>query len=642
MRAFLLLLSGCVGELATTSPAGGTTDPPPDALQILTPANGEVLGAATVEVTGTAERTEVIVNGELTPVRDGRFATAVRLAEGAQTIEVWAGETRASVDVFVDSIAPAITIRSPEPGSEVRGSTLAVTGTVEDATLEQLVVFEDIVDVMPDGSFEWRGDVPRGAYRVRVSARDRVGHTTYAFTSAIVGEFAAPGTLLDRAARLELGASALERIADGVEPLLSPSAIEPRVLDANPIADGFYGHVDTQGYSHDALSIEVTPSTGRLTVRVRITGVRIPVKATLNLLPDVNGVATADAVVGTATFSVGASAGRPSVELVSSNVAFEGFLVDVSGLWSWFDRNVVTRAAEGAVRSSVAERLESGVPPVLEDALERIPTSQLFNVAGRTIRASGAVQSFVAHSGGLALDLDLGVEGVLQDDALVRSSQGSLLFGADVPPAGAPSQVRAAVSLDLLNAALHAAWATGAIDVTIEEPTLGESGMPLTVGTLEFIAPGVGESGLPADRAVHFHIRPELPAVIQPSRDGLFELSIADLRVRVFARSDADEIDLLAFSIALRAPVLVGITDNDVSLTIGAVDLMADMVGPDVGLPKGPALDSFLYALLSPLVMTYGRVEGLEIPQVFGFAFSDVSGELDRNYLVVEGQLRRE
>lgn len=642
MRAILLLLSGCVGELATTSPDGDTTDPPADVLQILTPADGALVGTATVEVTGTADRTEVIVNGELTPVRDGHFATAVTLAQGAQTIEVWAGETKATVEVFVDSIAPAITITSPEPGSEVRGSTLTVAGTVEDATLEQLVVFEEIVDVRPDGSFEWSGAVPRGAYRVRVSATDRIGHVTYAFTSAIVGEFAPSGTLLDRAARLEVGGSALDRIADGVEPLLAPSAIEPRVLDANPIADGFYGHVDTQGYAHDTLSIEVTPSTGRLAVRVRITGVRIPVKATLNLLPDVTGVATADAVIGTATFSIGSSAGRPVVELVSSNVEFEGFLVDVSGLWSWFDRNVVTRAAEGAVRSSIAGRLESGVPPVLEGALENIPTSQLFNVAGRSIRANGAVRSFVAHSGGLALDLDLGVEGILQDDALMRSSAGSLVLGADVPPTGTPSQVRAAVSLDLLNAALHAAWATGAIDVTIEEPTLGDSGMPLTVGTLEFIAPGVGESGLPADRAVHFHIRPALPAVIQPSRDGLFELSIADLRVRVYARSDELEIDLLEFSIALRAPVLVAITDNDVSLTIGAVDLMADMVGPDVGLPRGPALDSFLYALLSPLVMTYGRVEGLELPNVFGFTFSDVRGELDRNYLVAEGQIRRE
>lgn len=642
--ALVTVLSACANGGGTTThrtggePGSELVSPSGTRLRVTRPTAGAVLGSSVVEVEGTTNAESVTIDGSVVEVVDGRFVGVVELGEGGNLIVVQAEDLEESIPVTVDSLAPVVEILSPAPGSFVEGNVIEVVGRAVDDDLRRIEVDGQAVAFQEDGSFVWRRVIVPGARRVRVVATDAAGHAGYAATNALVGDFLRPGELAPQAAALHVGSRALDVLGEGVQPYLTSSFVRPRILAQNPVVSGFWGRLDATSERHGAATVSVTPGSGRLVVTVRIEDIRIPVRADLSVGPDITGTAYADAAVAEVAASVGVSGGRPVVTITYTDVDIEGLLVDIDGLWSWADRNLVTAAVRGTVESSLEGLVARYVPPAVESAVERIPTSYGFSVMDEPAFVSGAFESLRVTSGGLSARLAMGVEALDPDPQLAARAPGSLLLDVGAPPTGAERDVRAAMSLDLVNAGLFAGWSTGAVAVDLNQPLV--EGTPLSVGVLSLLAPRLRDLA-PAAAPVSVHIAPALPPVVQPAEDGSIEVVLPDVRVTATAEVDGATVELFELSVGITAPVRVSAAGNAISLALGDLQITADAVGADAPIPPGHELDELIAGLVGPLPEDQTSVDGLVLPQLFGFSVTDYAADLEDGYLTFRGRLRR-
>jgi len=639
---FLTLAAvGCTGSMV------GTTSDGPDepvgepgiasAVEILSPVDGDILPSNFVRISGTSDAATVVVNGEEVDVTDGRFETALEMPDGPATVEARTGDVSDSVSFTVDGGIPELEITTPARGAFIVGTLLMVQGRVFSDDVHEVDVDGHVVPVNDDGSFSYSEDVPPGAYHIRVSATDVAGHTGWAMTSAMVGAFQDVETDVERAAVLQLGGDALDEIGDGIAPHISPSNLEPAILSYGHLADGFWGWLDAQGYDHGAVEVTVEPNAGSLTVTVTIDDIRLPLRADLRIGPDITGTAAADRAVATVTARLSTSAGRPVVTVTETDVTIYGLLVDIDGLWSWLDRNVVTNLVRGRVSSELDGLAASRVPPALEGAIERIPTTQVVRQGGKSVIVRGEVRSLIALTSGIRAMLDLGVSPI-GTSAELEGVPGFLTLNPGYPDITATRDVRAQINLDLVNAAMHAAWSTGGLETSLVSPDVADS--PLTAGALGYFAPGT-RGAAPADAPVTVHVAPLLPPVLQPTDDDatLIEARVADIAVLFTAEVDGVDVELFELALGVTAPVGVSIMDDEITVDASGWSIRAQTIGDTVGLPQGDDLDAFLSALLGPALEDLVVLEGLRMPQLYGFDATDLSLDLDDGYLVAEARL---
>ncbi len=374
--------------LAACAPGGGGGGGDPahgsDELRITEPAPDAVLASPLVHVVGTTTlegADPVLVNGQELAVEGGRFEGTIEMSEGAGRITASRDGFDAWVDVVVDTQAPAIVIDSPEPGSFVDGEVLRVRGHVTDTTLESFVAGDVAIEVAEDGSFAADLDTGVGAQRVRFLARDRAGHESRAYTTALLGHFENDQYARPDALVFELGRTTLDTLGRAVTPYLRSDRLEPMLLAENPVSTGFWGELDIDSETHSEPSFVLTPRDGRLDVVVTIPNVRIPLTAPLSIGPTLTGELTCTRAVLSASAVLSAESGRPVVTLTGVDVTLEGLLIDVHGLWSWIDENVVTRAARGVLEAKLIALVEEEVPVRLADALAGLDDLRSLEVA---------------------------------------------------------------------------------------------------------------------------------------------------------------------------------------------------------------------------------------------------------------------
>ena len=128
-------------------------DPDPMQFSVATPANGQVVGGATVHVSGTASDRHpvtVTVNGQNAPVANGQFSLDLPVEPGNQVITVVAANVLETASeqrqVAVDAAGPQIEVVEPKDGQAVYTTTPAVdirysdyNSQVNTATLAVLV-----------------------------------------------------------------------------------------------------------------------------------------------------------------------------------------------------------------------------------------------------------------------------------------------------------------------------------------------------------------------------------------------------------------------------------------------------------------------------------------------------------------------
>lgn len=154
-------------------------------LSVTSPAEGMVLSAATVTVTGSASDAlsglrRVIVAGTEAAVTNGAFAHEVPLAEGENKLRVSAEDragntTSQEVTVIRDSIPPAVTITAPQPDAYFSVPGITVTGTVSEPVTAVTV---NGAPAAVDGlTFTADLTLAEGSNPITAEARDRAGNT---------------------------------------------------------------------------------------------------------------------------------------------------------------------------------------------------------------------------------------------------------------------------------------------------------------------------------------------------------------------------------------------------------------------------------------------------------------------------------
>jgi uncharacterized Zn-binding protein involved in type VI secretion len=158
---------------------------------LLSPAADSYLSLSPVQVQGTIADASltVVVNG-ITAAKTGTsFSASVPLIEGANTITAVAtsaagGSATASVQVFLDTTPPRVTITSPLNDSRTTAATLDVSGIVNDIVvgtvnpLQASVTVNNLQAQVANRTFAAL-NVPLniGANLIRAEGRDRAGNT---------------------------------------------------------------------------------------------------------------------------------------------------------------------------------------------------------------------------------------------------------------------------------------------------------------------------------------------------------------------------------------------------------------------------------------------------------------------------------
>ena len=160
-------------------------DQEPPSMWVADPIPGRVLASGTVLVQGYVEPgSSVSIDGRSVAASEGHFSEALSLPDGLHVIMVIAtdaaGNTKTvQLPVTVDTVAPSITVLSPEDGLLTRETSVTLSGTVADDGPGdvELTVNGLIVPVGTDGRFERSLTLPVWTEVVHIVATDSAGNT---------------------------------------------------------------------------------------------------------------------------------------------------------------------------------------------------------------------------------------------------------------------------------------------------------------------------------------------------------------------------------------------------------------------------------------------------------------------------------
>ena len=130
-----------------------------------------------VEVKGITELGAIIrVNGEPIPTFDGRFASTIYLTEGLNQVIVEAVDKannvqRAVRNVHLDSIPPLLRVETPQGDILTSERYLAIRGTIDDPTIEMVIINGLLVDVV-DQAFSKDFRLDEGVNPISIEAWD--------------------------------------------------------------------------------------------------------------------------------------------------------------------------------------------------------------------------------------------------------------------------------------------------------------------------------------------------------------------------------------------------------------------------------------------------------------------------------------
>ena len=236
------------------------------ALAISYPADGAVVSAASMTVTGTVSDNVstvagVTVNGQPALVADGAFSASISLSPGVNTITAEAVNavglsTVQSITVTLDTVPPVITLTAPAQGAILSDNNVTVTGTASDdgSGIASLTVNGQEVPVGEGGAFSAIVQIPDGAGSITAVAVDRAGLSSQQTVHVIV-DTTPPALTVDSPAEGEITSQASLLVSGTASDPIS--GVQQVLVNGQPAA-----------LSEGAFSIEVSLSEGLNTITV--------------------------------------------------------------------------------------------------------------------------------------------------------------------------------------------------------------------------------------------------------------------------------------------------------------------------------------------------------------------------------------
>jgi len=175
-------------------------DETPPKIAFTAPRNLDVLVSPVVHLTGTSDDAVSVTIGDTKALIDLStltFSADVALLEGRNTIVATAADrvgntSTATIDLFLDTRAPELSVLSPGAQSCIDAASLQITGTARDARIKSVVVKGEgtsIPATLDPVSGNWTATVPvatEGTKSFSIEADDLVGHRSTATLSVVI------------------------------------------------------------------------------------------------------------------------------------------------------------------------------------------------------------------------------------------------------------------------------------------------------------------------------------------------------------------------------------------------------------------------------------------------------------------------
>jgi hypothetical protein len=497
----------------------------------------------------------------------------------------------------------ALQVTAPARGSWLSGASIHVEGVVTGGVAPTVTVAGMAVVPGPDGHFSAEVPAPGGLNVLVTTATD--GQIVKEDRRAVLQDADA-----DPTAPVEDGA-AVKVSRQGFAQISALLSDYLRNLDLESLARGnLPGNVRLRGLRYDRVEVGLTPQEGRIEVTLAIHGLRVDLEADVDV-PVIGDITVAGFVAtnpGMITGHLNASAtpeGGLALDLLDSSVDLRGFDYGIDGvpgfIEDWFNGTVRDLAQD-----TITDALNDFVIPSLFDPSA---LSRTVEVLGHGIDLGILLSRVESHNDGLEI----------WADTLAAADMSVHQGGAVRPQGGQPglevvSELDVAASVDLASRVLHAAWAAGVLDFSLDADSGFESPVPLTVAIL---AGPLGEvaNGIDRTQPLELTLRPLLPPVARLEKtDHPLVIETGDLLLDIATPNDGVLVTVSLHFIAKAKFDVQQIADG------GQIELSPDLqveVYADVAeTPRGPVREAALETLVKSLV---GSLPGLIADQTFAF-----------------------
>ncbi len=574
-----------------------------------------------------------------------------------------------------------IQVDEPARGAALTGfGEVTVAGKVISPAgpLESFTINESSVSVGAGGAFEVAFEALAGINVLSFQATDSLGRADKTVRSFLfaeeyspVGSMGAP-TLLPASGQAYLRADVwddddtkdVDDMATAVYKVVNNLDVEalipsPLMAEGEASLGWCEWTVDVSQVSYTLDEVDIKPTTGGIILSGTLTGFQAYVDATAPdwFCPDAHGWVHAEEIYFESWIDVAVSGGNIQFDVVSVDVEITGVWVDMDGgiaslfdwLVNWFSEDLAAKIAQ-----KLEEALPQKVVPLLTSTLNAfLDKTQQFEVPAipgtkgpmtLVLKAEPAKAEF--DSGGAAFVVNLGVGAQKQSS---HEAPGTFLrgdcLGEDPGTFNLPEsqKVEAAVSEDLLNQILFAAWWGGQMDVTLDDSTLGDVLTDYGITELSVVLtpylPPVYTTCTPTGNGEFqmgdLHIDATFKMTGQPSTMELFASARAEVDIVVLSQPSGKE---LALTVGQMSALGLDVIDAG-GMVEGGEDLMEQLLSDLV-------VNVLLKTWLAGVVASYPIPEvdlgsyGTYFPQGTIVTFEPLAAEHEKGFLLLSGSVK--
>jgi len=523
------------------------------------------------------------------------------------------GPTREDAVVL---IPPSLSITSPSRGEFAVYNDLAISGSTEEgsAAISRLLINQSEVALI-NGDFAYSQEASAGinVLNFRLEAED--GERVVDSLGIYKGPFHPIDEPVEAGIRLQIG----QELLDDNDPDLDDlAAIAENMLNSLDLESMFVGEtydvsgfdVIPNGFSHGGIDLQI--QTGQ-TLMVYVEVADLDLDFTVDTWLDLDGEVTAESAVLSIQLDFTVEDGLVQVLPVGTTAEFTSMDVEIEYI-PGLAENLIIDWAQDNIEEMLAEEAESLIIELATEYLNSfVIDSELF--AGVNLLASVA-------------ELDVGEEGlrIVADGTFygpivkeLSSQIGSAKMAEEPPdwPLSTSKPFAAAVSGDLANQLMFAAWATGFFD---------------NIEMDGFLIQGLAGDALPPPIGPVDMLRLNLalpPSLHVPTVDGMTaDLGIGEWQM-LFTREDGEEID---FRVNLKAGVYAYFDEGRIRLTPdnrpSKIELGVATITAPENLDKGDvsALGRLMVPSLLGSVNNY--LPSIELPSIpLGGLYEGLEGE---------------
>lgn len=517
---------------------------------ITSPEDGSFQNRGRIRVRGTAVGiNQVEVNGATVSVVGGNWDHLLNFEEGENSVEVVAGEARAQVEFFVDSIKPSLRVDGPQRGAFIdssEGPTVRIHGEVADegSGIFMVQVNGNIIDHDEEtGAFSYDLPVRQGVNVFSLDVFDRAENRRKRWQALIYGPLVDPVEEIERALTVDITPGGVNDLTEVVLAYLTPE----RVLGF--LETGFEGaELMITDLEWESLGLNITPRNGFLEVELEITGFRLGgIYQPEGGEPNEGTIEVAElAVTQEIALSVG-DENELQVEVLRSTVDLDnndigGSLVAGSSLL----RSLVAGAIAYAFTEFFSELIEGNLydPEVL---------IREFEFLDRTIEVALQLEEILISPLGISVELGLAFPAMAYPQ--VAAHPGAL-YREPGPNTGTSitTPFRLHSTRSALDRVLHSLWRAGLFHQTFGGDDLDfQLPFSLTADGLASLLDQRIRDLYEPDTPVEFGLRPLLPPVMEFGStlgDNSLQIDFSELLIDIFLRP-AGEAPVLVVSVAL-------------------------------------------------------------------------------------------